>query len=353
MHHRFTTTFLILALVFTSATVVEARKKGKKKAEPVEDPYAEYVWPLPPDPPRIQLTGIYTQRSDVEAKGKLRKALLGASAENPYSHLIKPHAVAIDSKDRVLVTDPGLGVLLRFDREGEILDVLGTKGAVRLASPLGLGLGPDDTAYVADVGIDKVLALDPDGKLVAVFGRAGELTNPTDAALSPDGTKLYVTDSRAHQIVVFDAATADMVDTFGQRGEAEGEFNYPTALVFGPEGNLFVVDQLNARVQVLTADGDYVDELGTLGVGFGNFVRPKDVAVDEVGFIYVTDNAFNNVQLFDADFSLLTFVGQGGQGPGQFNGVSGIAVRGAEFAVVEQLGQRFQTFRFLVSKTGE
>ena len=90
--------------------------------------------------------------------------------------------------------------------------------------------------------------------------------------------------------------------------------------------------------------------MGSLGVGYGNFVRPKDVAVDEVGFIYVTDFAFNNFQLFDADFSLLTFVGQGGVTPGLFLGPSGIAVRGKEIAVVDQLGHRLQVFRFLMDK---
>ena len=228
-----------------------------------------------------------------------------------------------------------------------------TKGAVRLRTPLGLDLGPGDLAYVADVGIRKVVAIDAEGKVRSVYGRAGELENPTDAALSPDGSRLYVTDSKAHKIVVFDLAKAEVTGAFGSRGKGEGEFNFPSALAFGPEGDLFVVDQMNARVQVLTPEGEYLDHLGALGVTFGNFVRPKDVVVDEVGFIYVTDNAFNNLQLFDADFSLLTFVGEGGTQPGRFHGVSGIAVRGDRFAVVDQLGRRLQIFRFLNPKTAE
>ena len=159
-------------------------------------------------------------------------------------------------------------------------------------------------------------------------------------------------DSKAHQILIFDAATAKVLASFGRRGEGEGEFSFPTSLAFDPEGNLLVVDQINSRVQLLTPDGEYLDHVGGLGVTFGNFVRPKDVAVDEVGFIYVTDNAFNNFQLFDADFTLLTFVGEGGQGPGRFHGASGIAVRGDEIAVVDQLGRRVQVFRFLVPKDG-
>ena len=117
-----------------------------------------------------------------------------------------------------------------------------------------------------------------------------------------------------------------------------------------PDGSLYVVDQINARVQVFAEDGEYLDEFGDLGVGFGNLVRPKDVAVDEVGLIYVTDNAFNNVQLFDIDFTLLTFVGAGGTTPGTFHGASGIAVQGDRFAVVDQMGARVQVFRFLVPK---
>ena len=75
--------------------------------------------------------------------------------------------------------------------------------------------------------------------------------------------------------------------------------------------------------------------------------------MDQQGFIYVTDNAFNNVQLFDADFTLLTFVGEGGNGPGRFVGISGIAVRDDEFAIVDQIGGRLQVFHYLDPRGGE
>lgn len=348
---RKTLTYLLAALLVVLLAHDEAAaKKKKKKDDSADDPYAEYVWPPPPNPARIKLERVIAGRTDVEGSSKLRKALLGASPQSPYDRLRKPFAVGFDSQGRILVTDTVSAALIRFDREEERMDVFGTRGMTQLKTPLGLAMGPDDTAYVADPGLRQVVAFSPEGKLVGVYGRMGELTNPTDSALSPDGSKLYVSDSKTHQIVVFDTATAEQVATIGRRGEGPGEFNFPTSLAFGPEGNLFVVDQINSRVQVLDAEGEYVDEFGALGVGFGNFVRPKDIAIDEVGFIYVTDNAFNNVQIFDFDFTLLTYVGQGGQGPGRFHGASGIAVRGEEFAVVDQLGHRLQIFRFLVPK---
>jgi DNA-binding beta-propeller fold protein YncE len=311
--------------------------------------YSEYVWPPPPNQPRIQLVDILYGRADVEADSSFQRALLGATPD-PYYQMRKPFAAAYDVQGRLLVTDPGLAALLRFDRERKVMEVLGTKGPVTLKVPLGLATLPDGSVLVADVGLRMVVAMDPEGKIRAVYGSNGELTNPTDAIASPDGTKLYVADSKEHKIHVFDRETAELLFSFGGRGEGEGEFQFPTSLAFDAEGNLLVVDQLNSRMQTFTEEGAFLDQFGQLGVGFGDFVRPKDVAVDELGLIYVSDAAFNNLQLFDTDFALLTYVGGGGKEPGEFQVASGVAVRGGEFAVVDQLNQRVQLFRFLAQK---
>lgn len=318
-----------------------------------EDPFAQYVWPPPPDEPRIRLVTILQSRADVEASSRLSRTLFGASPQSPFDSLQKPFAVDYDAQGRILVTDPGAGALFRFDLKGRRLDVFGTSGSLRLKSPLGLGIGPDGTIYIADVGIRKVVAFDAEGKVKGAYGRAGELDNPADAAVSPDGKKLFVADSKLHRVVIFEIPSGKLLSSFGGRGEKEGEFAFPTSLAFDKRGSLFVVDQINTRVQVFTQDGEFVDQLGALGVGFGNFVRPKDVAVDDAGLIYVTDATFNNVQIFSPDLRLLTFVGDGGTRPGQFQIASGVAVHGNEFAVVDQLGHRVQVFRFIAPKTAK
>ncbi len=340
---------LVAAVSLLTAAEAGARKSKKKRAE--EDPYAEYVWPPPPDEPRIRLTEVLRGRADVEATSRWRRILIGSSPQSPFDRLTKPFAVAFDGAGRILVTESTRGAVIRFDRQGRRMDVFGTRGAMPLKRPLGLHVGRDDTFYVADVGLKKVVAFTPEGKVQAVYGRQGEFLNPTDAVLSPDGSRLLVADSKAHRIAVFDTASAAFLESFGQPGDGAGEFAFPTSLAFGPRGRLFVVDQANSRVQLLDAGGAFLDQFGSRGMGFGSFVRPKDVAVDEAGLVYVTDNAFNNVQIFDADLRLLTFIGQGGTGPGRFHGASGVAVRGDELAVVDQLGRRVQLFRFLVPKT--
>lgn len=315
---------------------------------------AEYVWPPPPDKPRIQLADIVWGRADVLAKtGGLQRALLGSTPQGPLDWFRKPFAVEFDADGRLLVTDSALGALFRLDRATRRADVFGTKGAVTLKNPLGLGVGPGGAVYVADVGIKKVVAFGPDGRVSAVYGKEGELANPTDAAVSPDGKALYVTDSKTHQVVVFDVASGARVSAFGQRGTADGEFSFPSALTFDRKGRLLVVDQINARVQVFDGEGRFVEKIGAMGVGFANFVRPKDVAVDELGYVYVSDAAFANVQIFDADHRLLTYVGATGKNPGQFLIASGVAVHGDRFAVVDQLGTRVQVFRFIAAKDAQ
>lgn len=359
MNWKRSTTLLaiILAMLVAGGLDAEKSKKPKKnkkdKTAAREELYADYVWPPPPDEARIRLVDVISGRADVEASSKFKKALIGSGPTNPYDLMEKPFGVDFDSSGRILVTDSVNAALLRFDRTGRRFDVLGTRGAVRLAQPLGLCVGPDDTIYVADTRLRRVVAFNPEGKITKLYGAEGELLNPTDALVGPAAKLLFVADSKAHRIVIFDLESGRRESSFGERGEGDGEFNYPSSLALSIDGDLLVVDQANARVQVFDTEGSYVDQFGTRGPGPGQFTRPKDVAVDRRGFIYVTDNAFNNVQLFDADFQLLTFVGSGGRGPGAFWGASGVATHDDEFAVVDQMGRRLQLFRFLETATGD
>ena len=116
-------------------------KKKKEKKEEAEDPYAEYVWPPPPDEPRIKLEAVIGGRADVVAKSGLKRKLLKSSPQTRFDKLKKPFAVAFDPQGRILVTDWATGGLIRFDLDNRLMDVLGTKGAVQLKGPLGLHVG--------------------------------------------------------------------------------------------------------------------------------------------------------------------------------------------------------------------
>jgi DNA-binding beta-propeller fold protein YncE len=233
------------------------------------------------------------------------------------------------------------------------MDVFGVRTSQPLRVPLGVTVASDGSILVADGGLQKVLAFGPDGDLLAAYGKPGDFEGPADVVASKDGATLWVTDAKKHEVVVLDRKSGNVTARFGKRGVADGELNFPGGLAQAGDGSLYVVDQINARVQVFSPSGEYLETLGGAGTTPGSFVRPKDVTVDEAGLVYVTDAAFNNVQIFDTEHRLLTFVGTGGNQPGAMKNAQGVAVRGAEFAVVDQLNRRVQVFRFLGSKTGE
>lgn len=339
--------FLLIGILIAATGCSTSAPLSEEPAS--SDPYAKYVWPAPPDKPRIRLTAIIHGRADVEGRSALSKTLIGANP-SPYDLLEKPFSVKFDRKGRILVSDPALAALFRIDQELRRMDVFGTAGSTRLKMPLGIAVGADGTIYVADAGLQKIVAFDEEGAVKGVIGKAGDLVNPTGVALSPDQNRIFVADSKGHRIVVFDVRSGAVVMSFGKRGEAEGEFSFPTSLVFSGAGELVVVDQLNARIQVFTQEGEFVDAFGSVGTRFGNFVRPKDIALDDEGLFYISDAAFGNVQIFNRELQLLTFVGENGTQPGQFQIAAGVAIRGGELAVADQVGKRVQLFRFIAPK---
>ena len=156
----------------------------------------------------------------------------------------------------------------------------------------------------SDITDRRVMVYDADGKFLRAIGSRDVLQRPSDVALSPDGSRLYVVDtggvdSADHTVHVFDAHSGEATGRIGARGEAEGEFNLPLQATVAPDGTLYVVDSGNFRVEGFDPAGRYRLSFGSVGRFPGQFARPKGIAADPAGNIYVVDTAFGNVQIFD------------------------------------------------------
>ena len=157
--------------------------------------------------------------------------------------------------------------------------------------------------------------LSTDGEPLTVIG-GDVLIRPTGVALDPATDTVYVADTPMDDIKVFTSA-GNHVATIGRAGTAPGEFNGPTHLSFAA-GHLYVTDTLNARVQILSADGEALSRVGDRGLYVGNLVRPKGVTTDVDGNIYVVESYFDHLLVFGPDGRLLLPVGGTGNGPGRF-----------------------------------
>jgi sugar lactone lactonase YvrE len=75
----------------------------------------------------------------------------------------------------------------------------------------------------------------------------------------------------------------------------------PWGIGLDTDGNVYVADWRNDRVQKFTSEGKFLAAYGTSGDRDGEFHRPSSVAVDQDGNMYVADWGNNRVQVLGPD----------------------------------------------------
>jgi sugar lactone lactonase YvrE len=71
----------------------------------------------------------------------------------------------------------------------------------------------------------------------------------------------------------------------------------PWGIDLDAQGDVYIADWRNDRIQKFTPDGDFLMAFGSSGSGEGELNRPSDVAVDNDGIIYVADWMNNRLQV--------------------------------------------------------
>ena len=333
-----------------SATPRASKPASSSAAKPAAD--RTFVWPLPPEQPRIRYITSYRGVDDFNKKKPSRwKAFIFGEDENKPAlpdRLVKPYGVAVSPAGKVYVTDTASRRVFVFDAERKTVTFIGDRGPIKLAKPTGIALDPSGRLFVADATLNRVFGFAPDGNLAVAIGHEGELESPSGLAI--DGTRklVYVADSKKHQVFCYSIVDGSAVRTIGKRGVDPGEFNFPTNLFVDTQGRLYVTDTLNFRVQTFDPEGNLLGTFGTLGDTPGSFNRPKGIGVDSEGHIYVADTSFNNFQIFDQSGHLLLFVGSVGAGPGEFFLPAGLYVDSRDrIYVADQGNGRVQVFQYL------
>lgn len=260
--------------------------------------------------------------------------------------LQRPQSGVVDATGRVLVTDVSRNAVFVFDEAGGRLDVWDrATNTERFAAPIAIALGAGNQLLVTDAELGRVFRLGPDGTPLGAFG-AGVLKRPTGIARDAKRGRIYVADTHAHDIKVFDD-DGRLLDTWGQRGDGPGELNFPTHLAFSA-GTLIVCDSLNARVQGFDGEGRATLRFGQRGLYVGNLVRPKGVAADDEGNLYVVESMHDTLLVFDPKGTFLMSLGGTGQGVGRFYLPAGVWVdaRNRVF-VADMFNGRVAVFQFL------
>ncbi len=278
-------------------------------------------YPPLPNPVRIQHLATFSGERDVAAeKSSFASFVLG---DEPSSRqLMQPYGIAMDD-GRIFVADTAAPGIAIFDLARRTFSLFEGTGSGRLKKPINIRIDSDGKRYVTDTARNQVLVYDRSERFLAAFGVVGQF-KPVDVAIA--GDRLYVTDIEHHQVHVLDKLTGKTLFKFGKAGSSPGELFHPTNIAIGPDGDVYVVETSNYRVQRFTADGEPVKVYGGVGNAPGSFARPKGLALDREGRFYIGDAAFENVQLFDRDGKLLLYFGQPGEGIEGLNLPAGVTI---------------------------
>src|SRR5688572_14095224 len=183
----------------------------------------------------------------------------------------------VDPQDNVWTIDVAANQVVKFDTEGRITLVLGRKPetiSVRPAQP-GAGRGG------APAGAPGGAAAAPEGS--AAGGRGAAPGGRGDAAAQ--------------------AGRGGRGGPTGPPGSGVpgSGLNRPTDVAWDRAGNIYIADGIgtNNRVAKFDKDGRFITHWGSTGTGPGQFTGVKAIAVDAQGNVYVADIGNRRIQVFD------------------------------------------------------
>jgi sugar lactone lactonase YvrE len=250
-----------------------------------------------------------------------------------------------------------VGAIFIFNTETREVELIKNKTHAHFARIIGLAIDDGDRLFVADPGLRHVLVFNAAHKAEDVI--TDGMVNPGSLAIDRENRLLYVSDVELDQVLVYDADTFKLKRAIGTTGHKHelttpGDFAKPTGVAVDQEGNLYVCDTLNDRIEIFDADGKFISTFGKAGDGPGFFARPKGVAIDGDNHIWVADGQQDRIQVFNQEAQLLISFGGHGLLPGQFQGLVGITVDKSNRVFTSEIFPgRVQQFRYVTDAEAE
>lgn len=148
--------------------------------------------------------------------------------------------------------------------DSESGEILNSWGKGLFVMPHGLEVDNQDNIWVTDCGLHQVFKFDSNGNLLMTLGEARVSGNdsehfnlPTDIAVTADGS-FYVSDGYGNSRVIKFSKEGDYLFEWGKLGNEKGEFKIPHGIDLDNEGNVYVADRENNRIQKFDSKGKFI-----------------------------------------------------------------------------------------------
>lgn len=284
----------------------------------------------------------------VEAEGVTHILSIYGYGSKPEEQFNRPHDVAVDKKGNIYVADTLGGRIMVFGEKGKLLFKFGNKsyGVGEIRKPSGVAVAPNGNIYVADRGASKILIFNSKGKFIKEWLEM----MPLIPRIAND--KLYVT---TYGHVAIYSLDGDLLEKWGKRGRAPGEFDFPNGIAITKDGNTYVSDGNNIRLQAFNSKGDVLWVVGErpetteVPTPSRRFDLPAGLALGEKGYLYMADAWDNSIRIFTQKGKELTKVGEQGTAEDQFDFPAGIVHKGGNvFVITDEQNNRVQVVEIAI-----
>lgn len=308
----------------------------------------------------LAVTGIFTYSFSTQTKLESFASIVDPNAPPQFNRMIyggfgedafkKPMDVTVSSQfvyvtdtrnKRVQVFDLSGTPVFKFGKEGE--------GPGQFKFPYGIAGDNQGNIYVADLYNGCISVHDSKGKFIKYFAEK----DPREKLIEAPGglriynNRVYVTDIQQSKVLVFDLAGKKLQE-IGKLGVKPGELRAPNAVTVDKEGNIYVVDTGNQRVQEFDKNGKFIREINGSkdGKGASLFVNPRGIGIDSRGNLVVVSNLTHFIYAFDKAGKQVYVLGGNGSENDKFSLPNGLFItENDEIYVTDTGNQRVAVFQ--------
>ncbi len=218
--------------------------------------------------------------------------------------------LAVDTSGDIFISESKEQSIKKFNDKNELLHSFGSEGDGRgqFELPAGIAIDNNNYIYIADSRNKRVQIFAIEGTVEPIKRESQRVSHVyyenelpaekelIDLKVDEEGNVLALAGKGGYLLY-------KGIDTriIAEPGNKQGQLKKARAIDFGPDGNIYVADTGNNRVQMFNREGEYIYSFGKRGDKTGQFKSPQGIAVNSKGILYIADSGNHRIQIFNSD----------------------------------------------------